>query len=519
MADTDDEALLRDVAASAMVLLRNGRDGDDGVPLPLDMTLLRTLCVVGPNSRTGQLNGGGSAIVRPRRPSHPLESLRDRLPATVDVRYAQGCAIDRTTPLLDPSLCGSMALQLSSNPSTDWTSPPDREHLIDTTKLLWFRDPFDRPGPPRFAARLRTTFVPDRSGLWKFGLRSVGDASMLVDGHVVIDNSDVPLPSIAALGKPEQAWEQDLAAGSSHDIEVRLVRVDGDDGLSAVLLTAAPPPLDDPIGEAVAAATGADVAVVIVGTNADWESEGRDRDDIALPGDQDDLVRRVAAVATTTIVVVNAGSPIAMPWVDDVDAVLVSWFPGEAFGQALVDVLLGEREPAGRLPITFPRSLDDTPTARTHPGTDGTSRYEEGRLIGHRWYEANGVEPLFAFGHGLGYGSVELVEAQLVESHRVRVWLENSGDRATRSCVQVYARRVPRAGVPVDETVLQLAGFARQTVGPATRMSVDVELHRRVFETWDATARKWRPLAGPFELRIGTSAADVPLTVLVDDRP
>lgn len=520
--ESADRALLADAVAGSMVLVRNGRhtDGQPAVaaPLPIDTTSLRTLCVIGPNARTGQLNGGGSAIVRPRHPSHPLDALRARLSDTVEVRYAQGCSIDRATPLLDPALCGPLTLDLSADPATDWAEAPDRSLVIDTTKLLWFRDPFERPGPPRFAARLRTTFVPDRSGVWTFGIRSVGDAVVMVDGVIVADNAEIPLPEITALGKPEQVWQQELIAGSVHEVEVRLVRTDGDDGLSAALLTAAAPDLDDPIGEAVAAATGADVAVVVVGTNADWESEGRDRADIALPGDQDELVRRVAAAATMTIVVVNAGSPVAMPWIDDVDAVLVAWFPGEAFGEALADVLLGDREPAGRLPITFPRALADTPTASSHPGTDGTSRYDEGRLIGHRWYEVNGVEPLFPFGHGLGYGSVELLGAELVDPHRVRVWLRHAAGRPTRACVQVYAQRVPHDDLPVDEAASRLVGFARHTVEPGAPVTIDVVVDRRAFQQWDVASRSWRPQAGPFELRIGSSSADLPLTVVVGDR-
>ena len=130
------------------------------------------------------------------------------------------------------------------------------------------------------------------------------------------------------------------------------------------------------------------MAVVVVGTNADWETEGEDRDTMALPGEQDELIRRVAAVNPRTVVVINAGSPVAMPWLDDVAAVLQVWFPGEEFGEALADVLLGVAEPGGRLPVTIPRRLADTPRSPIHPGRDGRALYGEGLLIGHRWYDA-----------------------------------------------------------------------------------------------------------------------------------
>ncbi|HAP75314.1 MAG TPA: glycosyl hydrolase, partial [Acidimicrobiaceae bacterium] len=132
------------------------------------------------------------------------------------------------------------------------------------------------------------------------------------------------------------------------------------------------------------------------------------RSTLALPGLQDELIRRVAAVNPNTVVVINAGSPVSMPWLHEVAAVLQVWFPGEEMGEAIADVLTGVAEPGGRLPITFPKALDDTPAFAHYPGDGVRTRYAEGLLIGHRWYQAQGIEPLFSFGHGLGYTEWEL---------------------------------------------------------------------------------------------------------------
>ena len=145
------------------------------------------------------------------------------------------------------------------------------------------------------------------------------------------------------------------------------------------------------IDRAAAAAGVADVAVVVVGTNSDWETEGEDRTSMDLPGEQDELIRQVAAANPRTVVVINAGSPVTMPWIDDVAAVMQVWFPGEALGEAIADVLLGAEEPGGRLPMTVPERLEDTPAFEHHPGRDGRAVYAERRLIGYRWYDRRDV--------------------------------------------------------------------------------------------------------------------------------
>ena len=191
------------------------------------------------------------------------------------------------------------------------------------------------------------------------------------------------------------------------------------------------------IERAAAVAAGADVAVVVVGTDDDWETEGEDQAGLALPLDQDELVAAVVAANPNTIVVVNTGSPVTMPWLESVPAVLQLWFPGQELGDALVDVLTGDAEPGGRLPVTFPRRLEDTPAFAHYPGAgDGTAVYAEGLLIGHRWYDREDIEPLFPFGHGLGYTTFELGMASVGGGvdHGVEVAIDvrNTGSRRER---------------------------------------------------------------------------------------
>ena len=201
----------------------------------------------------------------------------------------------------------------------------------------------------------------------------------------------------------------------------------------------------DLIDRAVAAAAGADVAVVVVGTSNEWESEGFDRQSLALPADQDDLVRRVAAANRSTVVIVNTGAPVAMPWIDDVGAVVQVWFGGQEMAHAVADVLVGDADPGGRLPVTFPVRVEDTPAYPTFPGERSELRYGEGLLVGYRWYEQRRIGVTFPFGHGLSYTTFLLGEPVLStdtftpgDEFSLTVPVTNSGSRTGTEVVQCY---------------------------------------------------------------------------------
>ncbi len=345
---------------------------------------------------------------------------------------------------------------------------------------------------------------------------SVAHARVDLDGVVVVDNADAPMGgSFFGLGKNEQVGTADLVAGRAVELEVRLQRPGADNAFSGLQVGADRPVLADPVSQAVELAAEADLAILVVGTNADWESEGYDRDDLALPGRQDELITAVAAACPRTIVVVNAGSPVSMPWLDDVAAVLYTWFPGQEMGDALVDVLLGDIEPQGRLPVSFPARLEDTPAFEHHPGRNGVANYLEGRLIGYRWYDTVGRQPLFPFGFGLGYANVAITAASYVDDASVEVDLANHSGRDGVQIVQIYAARSGVGERRGDEPVQQLVGFAKVAVPAHGTRTVTVRLDPRAMHTWSVADHAWVPAEGPFELCVGTSSRDVAVRIPV----
>jgi beta-glucosidase len=298
---------------------------------------------------------------------------------------------------------------------------------------------------------------------------------------------------------------------------------------------------------AVAAAATADAVVLVVGTSLDWETEGRDRDSMDLPGDQPELIRRVCAANGRTVVVVNSGSVVTSDWAEAAPAVLQAWFGGQEMADALVDVLVGDDEPSGRLPTTMPHRLEDTPAFLSYPGENGRVAYSEGLFTGYRWYEARRLPVAFPFGHGLGYTSFTWGEPSLGEipsiaeleagaTVTVTLPVTNDGDRAGSEVVQCYvAPTDPRLTRPVRE----LQGFAKVRLEPGGSADVVVVLDHRAFAYWDPgdpghSERSSRvPVAagqgsgprgepgwyvdpGTYELHMGRSSADIRYVVAVD---
>ncbi|MBI4883579.1 MAG: glycoside hydrolase family 3 C-terminal domain-containing protein [Actinobacteria bacterium] len=491
---TDDSpatrAVIRRAAVAGTVLLRN-----EGGALPLAPGL--KIALLGPNAARGQVQGGGSARVRPNRSSHPLAALQGR---DATVVHEAGCRIDKRLP---PMRGDFAVLYRGANGETTAAT-------TDQLQFVWMERPAPNIDQSAFGVSITGSFTPDVSGDWAVGLTAVGTASLCIDGAVVLDLA-VPQTggSFFGLGSEEMVAVVPCQAGVPRQVQVEIAFADRAQ-LRGLLVSAQAPAIDNAIERAVSAAGTADVAVVVVGTNADWETEGEDRATLALPGEQDELISRVAAVNRRTIVVINAGSPVAMPWLDEVAAVMQVWFPGEEFGEALADMLFGVAEPSGRLPITIPRRLEDTPAFAHHPGRDGKAEYREGLLIGHRWYDAHCIAPEFAFGYGLGYTEWTMGEAtvtgEIGSGVVVQVPVRNVGRRAGSTVVQCYVEPVSREpGRPLRT----LQGFAK-VHAPAGREAIaEVVLDERAFSRWDVSAQRWVVPDGDYRIMVGWSSAEL----------
>ncbi|MEV8296745.1 glycoside hydrolase family 3 protein [Streptomyces rochei] len=502
-ATVDGPALAREIARRSFVLVRNER-----AALPLRSG---TVALIGAAARDARILGGGSATVFPARVVSPLDGLTAALPEG-SLTYAVGADPNTELTVADRGF-ELRAVCRDADGQVIGTGSAPNGHIQWMGSDLPEGVTHDR----LHSVELTGTFTPRESGPHTFGIKGVGAFTLTVDGTTHYDDVQRPAkddPFLSFFGAPEPRAQVDLTAGEPVEVGLtHVVELPEGAGMKVVTFALAhAEPRRDPdemIAEAVRAARGADTAVVVVATTDRVESEGFDRTDLRLPGRQDDLVRAVAAANPNTVVVVNSGSPVELPWREEVAAVLLSWFPGQEGGAALADVLTGRDEPGGRLPTTW-GALADAPVTRVTP-ENGELPYDEDLFIGYRAWDRAGRTPAYPFGHGLGYTdwTYESVE---VDGTTAKVRLRNTGDRPGREVVQLYLAPVePDASRPVR----WLAGFAGAEAGPGERAEVTVELPRRAFEVWDEATGSWAFVKGSYELRIGRSIADRRITATI----
>jgi beta-glucosidase len=272
------------------------------------------------------------------------------------------------------------------------------------------------------------------------------------------------------------------------------------------------------IPAAVSLAQSSDVAILMVGDN---ETEGRDQS-LSLSGNQDELVQAVAAANPNTVVVVKSGSAIRMPWAESVPAILEAWYPGQEDGNAVADVLFGDFNPSGKLPITFPRNLEDLPanTPEQYPGVSGVAQYSEGVFVGYRHYDTYGIDPLFAFGHGLSYTSFSYDNLVITpkgacfaddpnQTFDVELDVTNTGQRAGGEAVQLYVSMPSTCDLPQPPE--QLKRFQKVHLEPGETIHLQFVLDARALSHWDVASHDWALTPGTYQIMLGSSSRDIRL--------
>ncbi|MEU8460942.1 glycoside hydrolase family 3 C-terminal domain-containing protein [Streptomyces sp. NPDC029003] len=505
--------VLREGAAASFVLLENR-----GV-LPLDPGSLRRVAVIGRHAVAPRVQGGGSSEVFPHRTVTPLAGLRAALPGRVRIAYEPG-----PQPAADPEPVGP---QYVRDPATGVPGVRLRVLDADGAELATRVQPSGRVPEPELppgaaTVELTTLLHPDASGPWTLGLGGFGPLRLTVDAAPVLEGEFPPGtddPAVIHVRPPLHTGRVHLTAGRPVRVVARRGLAPGT-GRATVL--AAAPPAAGPAGASAAAleaARGADAVVVVVGTDEGGESEGRDRDTLRLNPGYGRFIGEIARANPRTVVVVNCGGPVELPWRADPGAVLLTWFPGQEGGAALADVLLGRAEPGGRLPTTWPAALADAPVRTTRPRR-GILPYEEGLHVGYRAWLRSGAAPAYWLGHGLGYTTWEFEGIGRPEpvpgGYEVPVRLRNTGGRHGREVVQLH---LARPGSAVERPARWLAGWAAVEADPGAAVTARVRIPLRALEHWSARTRGWELEPGRFTLLAGRTAGDLPLRSVLDAGP
>ena len=509
-------AFAREASIAGTAMVKN-----DGL-LPLDPAAVRKVSVIGHNARYARTQGGGSATVVPERIVTPLDGIRAAF-GPDNVSYSVGAVVQEGI--------AEFPLEQITNPVSG--GPGIRVSFLDanghelfaedrrSTALVWFGG--DAPISTASTVQFHTIYTPRETGTIRLGFSSVGHGRIFVNGVLVHDATVEAVGTdlgAALLAPPAASVPVDVVEGTPLDIRVELTSKTAG-ALSNTLGITIGTEADnaDPDGlitAAVEAARAADVAVVVVGTNSRVESEGYDRSSLELPGMQDRLVHAVAAANPRTVVIVNSGSPVLMPWRDEVAATLIGYFGGQEFGHALADILTGEAEPGGRLPTTWPARQEDVPVINVTPEADGTLTYDEGIHIGYRaWLKAERT-PAYEFGYGLGYThwNLDSVDAPATATADtalpVTITLTNSGARAGKNVVQVYAERPDSA---VDRPIRWLVASVPVWAEAGETVTASVDVPTRLLAYWD---NGWTYEPGMYSLRIGSSVNELPLQATLE---
>jgi beta-glucosidase len=519
-------------ALEAVVLLKN-----DGDLLPFEPAGLKRVAVVGPNAAARRIQGGGSSQVRTDKRVSLLSALTDRLAGRAEVLHADGGDNEPFPPAARPAMFSPDQARGQAGILCEYFATGDfagARVAARQERALGKLVSHDLGGgqPAGYGAfRWSGWFWPDRDGRHEFSIRGPGELRMWLDGAPLIDDGvEAAYDQLDVGGRfvPRKSASAELASGRGYPIRVEYTRAystraeqagseDSADGLAWEYVSLGVRAPRGTVAEAAALAASCDAAVVVVGSASISEGEGYDRTDLDLPGDQNALVEAVLAANPRTVVVLTNGAPYVLPWIEHTPALIEAWMGGEAGPDAVARIILGEAAPSGKLPITFPQRLEDSPAQPFYPGGE-TVAYGEGLHIGYRHFDAGNEPPMFPFGFGLTYTKFKYANLTAPEVVRVgdpvavTFTLKNVGERPGKETVQLYVR--PR-GPSVDRPVKELKGFAKVALAPLEEKFVRIDLDARSFAFYDPASGRWVAEPGAYDLLIGGSAADIELQATV----
>jgi beta-glucosidase len=449
----------------------------------------------------------------------PLDGIIERAGESVQVKYEIGCDIHRSIPLLDSdwvtaAKTNQRGFRLEFFNNLDLAGEPVKVIVTDRMKLAWSDELLDGVDSRCFSARLSGEFSPPETGMFTFSLRGNGIYRMFLDGKLILDQWADKIIDEPPWGSQEYRTSVELKAGNSYQLTIEYAWK-GQTHYREIRIGGWPPISDRPIEDAVALSESVDLVIIIAGLTKEWESEGFDRRDMMLPGQQNELIARVAAANPNTVVVLNVGSPVEMPWLNQVGAVLQAWYLGQETGHALADVLFGDVNPSGKLPTTFPRRLQDNPAYINYPGENGKVAYGEGIFVGYRYYDKKEVEPLFPFGFGLSYTKFAYSQLSIerrgkVSNRKILVsaQVQNIGERFGQEVVQLYLKDIESSLVRPPK---ELKAFAKVNLEPGEIKQVSFSLDRQALCFYDDARKEWVDEPGTFEVNIASSSRHVHL--------
>ena len=478
--------------------------------------------VIGPNAKVATYHGGGSASLAAYYAVTPFDGISAKLPSPPE--YSIGAYSHKMLPLLGHVLKtktghpGMTMKVFNEAPGEDKREETDSLDLVKTEMLL-----VDYYNPKLksdlWYADFEGSFEADEDTTWELGLVVCGTAKLFVNGELVIDNASVQRQGDAFFGSStvEEKGFIKVNKGGTYNVKVEFAsaptsKLAGNNVLfgGGTLRVGGCKVIDtqEEIARAAELAREADQVVICAGLNADWESEGADRAGMDLPPHMDEMISAVAAANTNTVVVMQSGTPVHMPWVKEVPAIVQAWYGGNETGNVIADILFGDVNPSGKLSLSFPIRFQDNPAYFNYRAEAGRTLYGEDVYMGYRYYEYVERDVLFPFGHGLSYTEFQFSDISIKEESgklAVEVVVKNVGSARGAEVAQVYV--APKQPAKVNRPRKELKGFAKVELDPGESRKVAVEIESKyAVSYWAEERKKWCGERGDYEVIVSNSS-------------
>jgi beta-glucosidase len=524
--DPFSETAALNVAREGIILLK-----DEHNLLPLQQHEVHSVAVVGAIALDAPPTGFGSSFVTPISFVSELDGIQSEAPATTTVDFISVCTLDPQNSLWEFNNNGELTqgLQAEYFTSNDLSGTPAATRIDNHVNLDWDSDPIPvSSNQGSFSARWTGQVRPQITGDYVFKVRGDGGLRLIINGQTLIDNFFSPtLPPVGYGPTVPLNAKISLQAGQVYNVEIDYRRVGGffdvleQGGLTGVQASWAslqPPPNFNKY----------DAVIVAAGISNEYEGEGEDRP-FTLPEFQDELIKNLSAVNPHTVVVFHGGGNFdSQQWFSQVAGLIEAFYPGQNGGQALGEILFGEVNPSGKLPITMEKRIEDNPANATFPNPVNQHvdaiPYSEGLFIGYRGYDKNKVKPLFPFGFGLSYTTFAFSHLKIKPTNwngtgdvTVSFTVTNTGNRAGAEVAQLY---VGQENPPISRPIKELKGFAKVSLKPHQSETVTLTLNQRSFAYFNTDIHKWDALPGKYQILVGSSSqsSDLSLKGSVDLR-
>lgn len=491
----------RKIAAEGIVLLKNERVGEKPV-LPFEQQAIKNILVLGPNANKKHGTGGGSSEVKSLYEITPLEGLKAQLGDDVNITVMRARS-SVLAPIASDYVAsrhwtGTPAWNISYYQDSQRTQLLNESWIVDSAYRFESAQLLNTNGADHIT--MKAQIKPLKSGIHTLNVAAIGEFALKVDGKLVITHSGTDASVVSQ--------DIELEADKAYAFEIQY---DGKENFT--LGWNAPGNLFTDEEEYLAAAKKADAVIYFGGLSHGDDRESIDRPDMKLPNNQDEIISKLLAANEKTVVFLVAGSAVEMPWANKANAIVWGWYGGMEAGHAFADVLFGEVNPSGKMPITLPEKLAHVAPIALNDYNAEESLYSEGVFIGYRWFEQQQIKPTFAFGHGLSYttfdvSQIKLSSQQLAENETLTVTaqVKNTGTVAGAEVVQLYLHDKQAS---VIRPVKELKGFDKVYLQPGESKQISIELTQRDLSFWDISTNNWLAEAGEFEVLLGTSLDNI----------